>query len=180
MRGGILELCLGLELFRQPLVVGHLGAGLAAQQFLGAVELQLGVGQGGFCGIALGDLLGDRGLVRFGFDGEQDLAFLDRVAIVELARPEEALDPGPQLDLVDRGGTTDELGLVGDWRQLGRLDQNGGRGGTLLGFCRAARKRRHQAGSEKRQYPQTPLLHCHFPCSPITSGHCLNSTKRSL
>ena len=131
-------------------------------------------------GVALGDLLVDRGLVGFGLDGEQDLAFLHQVAVVELARPEEAFDAGAQLDLVDGGGAADELGLVGDRLQLGGLDQHGGRRRALLGPGRHGRKHRRQTRPEKRHYRETPLLHCHCPCSSLTSEHCLNSTKRSL
>ena len=53
-----------------------------------------GVGQGGLGGGALGLALVDDGLVGCGVDLEQDLAFLDGVAVGEFARAEEAGDAG--------------------------------------------------------------------------------------
>ena len=55
------------------------------------------------------------------------------VAVGELARTEEALHAGAQLDLVDGGGAADELGLVGDRLHLGGLDEHGGGRRALLG-----------------------------------------------
>jgi hypothetical protein len=54
-RGG-----LGLELLALALVVGRLGAGVAAQQFGRALELELGIGERRLGGIALRRLLVDR------------------------------------------------------------------------------------------------------------------------
>ena len=133
---GVLEVRLGLELFGEPLVVGLLGAGVGAQQLGGALELEIGVGERGLRGVALGDLLVDRGLVGLGLDGEDDLVHLHHVAVGELARPEESLDPGAQLDLVDRGGPADEFGLVGDRRQLGGLHEDSRRPRPAVRSCR--------------------------------------------
>ena len=85
--------------------------------------------------VALGDLLVDRGLVGLGLDGEDDLVHLHHVAVGELARPEESLDPGAQLHLVHRGRPADEFELVGDRCLLGGLHEDSRRRGLL---CEAA------------------------------------------
>src|SRR5258708_5415168 len=110
-------------LFRSahPLVVDRLRAGIGAQQFGGAPELDVGIGEGRLGGIALGDLLGDGSLERLWLDGEHDLAFLDLIAVREQAWPEEAFDAGVQVDLVDGRRTADEFPLCCYWLRFGRL-----------------------------------------------------------
>ena len=114
-------------------------------------------------GVALGDLLVDRRLVGLGLDGEQDLVLLDLVAVAELARPEKALDPGVQLDLVYGGGAADEFGLGRDRPELGGLHQHGRRRRALLGCRRQARARRQQTRRDESRRPLTPLTHCLRP-----------------
>ena len=143
-RLGLLERGLGLELLALALVVGRLRAGVGAQQIGGALELDLGVGERGLGGVARGRLLVDRRLVGVGLDREQDLAFLDLVAVVELARTEEALHARPQVDLVDRGRTADELRPRGQRLELGSLHQHGRRRPGLLRLRCAETRRADQ------------------------------------
>ena len=136
-RLGLGESGLGLELLGQPLVGGDLRAGLGRQELLGALQLHVGVGQGGLGGGALGLALVDDGLVGRGVDLEQDLAFLDGVAVVEFAGAEEAGDAGAQLDLVDGLRASDELALRRERTHFSGLNQDGGRR-RLLGTSGAA------------------------------------------
>ena len=90
-------------------------------------------------------------------------SFLDLVAVGELARAEEALHAGAQLDLVDRGGAADELRLVGDRPLLGGLHQHGRRRRALLGACRAAGEQRQHACREERPMPSNADLSLSSP-----------------
>ncbi len=165
MRLGVFHRRFGLQLLAHPLVVDRLRAGIGAQQFGGAPELDVGVGECRLGGIPLGDLLGDRSLERLGLDGEHDLAFLDLVAVGEQAWPEEAFDARLQVDLVDGGGAADEFRLCGDGLRFGRLHQHSG--------CRRALLRQRSAQirrADQRKDRQKPCNNHLYPPASRRTG----------
>ena len=94
----------------------------------------------------------DRRLIGLGLDREQDLAFLDLVAVGEFARAEKAFDPRLQVDLVDGGSAADELRLRDQGLQFGRLDENGRRRQALLGRRCAAKSRAGERNRRQKPY----------------------------
>jgi hypothetical protein len=87
----------------------------------------------------------DRGCERLLLDREDHLVLFDQVAVLEQAGPEVAAHPGPYLDLFERVGPADKLGLLGSRTRLGGLHQHGRR------RCGLLRARGHGKASHRRR-----------------------------
>ena len=120
----------------------------------------------------------DARLVGVGLDREQDLAFLDLVAVGELARPQISLHARAQVDLVDGGGAADQFGLLGERPGLDGLHENGGRRRGLLRPCGARLVNNEQTGQRKGRHSRPSINH--DPRLSTHRKHCLISTKPSL
>ncbi len=105
-------LCNALGL--RALLEGLLADDIAAHQALGACQVGLGVGQVGFRLRQAGAGLIERVLERPAVDGEEQLAFLDHLAVLEVDAVEIARNAGPHLDGIDGHEPADILVLVDD------------------------------------------------------------------
>ena len=177
VRLGLHDRGLGLTLLGGALVelsdwgialAGQLGS--ARQLLVGIRERRLRRGE-------LGLALVDRGFERLLLDREDHLALFDLVAVLEQAGTEEALHTRPQIDLFERLGAPDELGLLGHRAQLGRLDQHRRRRPGLLGKCgRESGQGRKHDENEREMFsshdrPQRPTT------QKTQRGHCPEYTS---
>ena len=109
----------------------------------------IGIGE---CCLGSGELglaLVDRSVERLTFDCENHLALFDVVAVLEQAPAEKALHARPKIDLFERLGPPDELGLFSHRPEFRRLneDRRGSRS-WLLARRDLGRGRKHSE-SEK-------------------------------
>jgi hypothetical protein len=169
---GPVEIGAGRQIGRAPLVEDLIRDVARAPQGLGALEIvggelhpHLRRGDGG-----LG--LFQRGAVGTLVDREERVARLDQGAILEVHLVEIARHPRPELDLVHRLETPDELVLLGDVLHHGLRHRDGRHRRRLLGRCckrgRPGRSRR----KPKRRQPASwsPLMRCRRDRSPARAA----------
>jgi hypothetical protein len=135
-----------------------------ANEFGGARQLLVSIGE---CRLRRGELrlaLVDRGFERVFLDRKDDLALFDLVAVFEQTRTEKALHTRPQIDLFERLGAPDELGLFRHRPQLSRLYEHGRRRPSLLSICRKSHedhKQPGETGKKEEELHHTPVAAQH-------------------
>src|SRR5262249_14884214 len=107
----------------RALLVDLLADGAVAQQLLAARQIGLGENQVGLGQLQIGARLVERILERPPVDGEQGIALLHDLAVLEMDLIEVAGDAGADLDRVDGDEAADILVLVDD----GTRDRGGNR-----------------------------------------------------
>ena len=134
----------------RALLEGLLGDGLVAHQLLAAREIGLGKGQIGFGLRQIGARLVERVLERPLVDGEQQIALLDDLPVLEMHAVEIARNARAHFHRIDRGEAADIFVEIGD-RALDRLGDGDRRrrrrAALLLAFaatCDQSCKRAHQ------------------------------------
>jgi len=139
----------------RALVEGLLRDGLVAHQLLAAREVAFGERQVGARLRELCPGLRERRLEWPAVNGEQRIALLDDLSVLELDLVEIAGDARPDLDHVDRNKAPDIFVVVGHRLLHGLRDRHGGRGRSrLLRRLSAASKRERknkQEGKTRRQ-----------------------------
>ena len=147
---GGLRVAVGLRALLESLV----GDGLVAHQLLAAVEVGLGVDQVGFGLLEIGARLIERVLERPLVDGEQQIALLDDLSVLEVDRIEIAGFARAHLDRIDRGKTAD-IFVVIEQRALDRIGdghrRRRRRAALLLLFAAAYDQSRKQQGGRGPQ-----------------------------
>ena len=103
---------LGDALGLRALVEGLLGDGLVAHELLAAREIGLGEGEVGSRLRQIGARLVERVLERPLVDGEQQVALLDHLPVLEMHLVEIAGDARAHLDRIDRDEAADIFVLV--------------------------------------------------------------------
>ena len=160
----------GIVLLGLALVDRRLRDVLAPHQRIGALVLDLGVGERGLGRGEIGLRLIGLGLELRLLDGEQQVARLDVLALREIALLEEALDASAQLDLVDRDHAADELEalLHGLARHLDHPDGRGRRCRLcrFLGLVTGSDRRSHRRDGGKTPQP----THFVFVLRPFLTG----------
>ncbi len=152
LRGG--DLGLGRALGLHALLVDLLGDGLLADQALRAVEIGHREVERGLGARQIGARLLERGLERPLVDGEQQIALLHQLAVLEMDGLEIAGNARAHFDGIDRDEAADIFVLVGD-RALHRLGhgdrRRGRRGGLLRGLAAGGeRQRKHEPRADAR------------------------------
>src|SRR5215470_19444300 len=111
----VADLCLGVingslcGLQIGPALVDRLHrAEIGALQFLSAPKLGLGELEPCRRALELGSSLGQPDLVGTGVDGEEEIALMDNVSILEVYSSKRAAHLSAELNLVDRGKLTKE------------------------------------------------------------------------
>ncbi len=183
---GIAEIDLGL--FEQGLRFQNIGLGgllgglvlidrrlrdvLVFHQFLGALQLQVGVHLRRLGPGEIGLLLIHGGLVSIRLDAKQQIAGLDHLAFGEIALPDKAGHTRDDIDLVDGNDAADE---IAGFRHLAighSNDRNRGRGICALGQRRAATGERNHRDHQRTE----PCSHAHprIGCSTRSVQICTN------
>ena len=139
---------LGHALGLRALIEGLLRDGTAAHQALPALQIGLGVGE---IGAGLGEVrlrLRQRGLEWPAVDGEEQVALLYQLPVLEVYRVEIAGHASPHLDGIDRDEAADVLVAIGD-QPLNRLGDSHLRGGGWSSL--GARLARVTAGEQQQE-----------------------------
>ena len=145
------EAC-ALRIGLRALLEGLVGDGLVAHQLLAAREIGFGEGEIRFRLRQIGARLIERVLERPLVDGEQQIALLDDLPVLEMHAVEIAGDARAHLDRIDRGEAADIFVEIGD-RALDRLgdgDRRRRRRAALLVAPRRSLRPKLQARTAKR------------------------------
>ncbi len=135
----------------RPLVVPVVDLGLGRRVLLDqgrvARELGLGIDQRGLRGQNLGMRLLQLLLIGVLLHREQQIALFDERAVLVMQLFEIALDPGDELDRVDRRGVAGDHDIVGDRLQPRQHHRN------RRALRRGLRRRQAAVGRPRRRYP---------------------------
>src|SRR6185369_3756614 len=133
-RLGVAHRGLRVAIGLRALLEGLLGNGLVAHELLAAREVRFGIGEVRARLHQAGARLVEHVLERPLVDGEQEIALLDDLTVLEMHAVEIAGDAATHLDRIDRDETADIFIRVGDGA-LGRLGDGDGRGPPCCGGC---------------------------------------------
>ena len=140
----------------RALLKGLFGDGLCRHQRLAALEIGFGIGKIGLRRRQIGARLGDRVLERPLVDGEQQIAFLDHLPVLEMHAVEIAGDARAYLHRIDGDEAADIFVEIGDGALDGRCDghrrRRRRRGALLLALaaaCAQSRKRQNHGDADR-------------------------------